>query len=139
MAESETVERKIWYVDFPTFQYEEDVRALAKENNLKILNSMYDAGDGESDVPTLTKKNSNAPSEPVETHDESDQAEAKEEAVQDNHTLMVEHFRASGITKKPKVGDVESELGIDTNAKAIAAALEEAQTPVEETEEPAAE
>ena len=139
MAESEAVERKIWYVDFPTFQYEEDVQALAKENNLKILNSMYDAGDGESDVPTLTKKNSDALPEPVKTHDESEDGQAKEEAGQDNHALMVESFRASGITKQPKVGDVESELGIDTNGKAIAAALKEALATAEKAEDPAPE
>lgn len=46
---------KIWYVEFPTYQYNEDVKELAKKNGLKIIDAQFDAGDGEKDVPTLTK------------------------------------------------------------------------------------
>ena len=46
---------KIWYVEFPTYQYNEDVKELAKKNGLKIIDAQFDAGDGEKDVPKLTK------------------------------------------------------------------------------------
>lgn len=47
---------KIWFVEFPTFQYNEDVKALAKENGLTIIDAYFDDGTGEKDVPKLTKK-----------------------------------------------------------------------------------
>lgn len=47
---------KIWYVEFPTYQYNEDVKELAKKNGLKIIDAQFDAGNGEKDVPKLTKK-----------------------------------------------------------------------------------
>lgn len=47
---------KLWYVEFPTYQYNEDVKELAKKNGLKIIDAQFDAGDGEKDVPKLTKK-----------------------------------------------------------------------------------
>ena len=46
---------KIWYVEFPTYQYNEDVKELAKKNGLKIIDAQFDAGDGEKDVSKLTK------------------------------------------------------------------------------------
>jgi hypothetical protein len=45
---------KVWYVKFPTYQYNEDVKALAKENGLKIIDAKYDNGDGIKDAPKLT-------------------------------------------------------------------------------------
>lgn len=47
---------KIWFVEFPTFQYNEDVKALAKEKGLTIIDAYFDDGTGEKDVPKLTKK-----------------------------------------------------------------------------------
>lgn len=47
---------KIWYVEFPTFQYNEDVKALAKERGLTIIDAKFDAGDGVKDPPELTLK-----------------------------------------------------------------------------------
>ncbi len=49
-------ERKCWYVVFPTHQYEQDVKALAKRGNLKIVDARFDEGDGAEDVPKLTIK-----------------------------------------------------------------------------------
>ena len=46
---------KTWYVEFPTYQYNENVKELAKKNGLKIIDAQFDAGDGEKDVPKLTK------------------------------------------------------------------------------------
>lgn len=53
-----TKQKEIWYVDFPTHQYNEDVKKLAKENGLRIINSRY-KGDNEGceNSPKLTKKN----------------------------------------------------------------------------------
>ena len=45
---------KVWYVKFPTYQYNEDVKALAKENGLKIIDAKFDKGDGVKDTPKLT-------------------------------------------------------------------------------------
>ena len=47
---------KIWYVKFPTFQYNEDVKALAKERGLTIIDAKFDDGDGVKDPPELTLK-----------------------------------------------------------------------------------
>ena len=47
---------KIWYVEFPTFQFNEDVKALAKERGLTIIDAKFDAGDGVKDPPALTLK-----------------------------------------------------------------------------------
>lgn len=47
---------KIWYVEFPTFQYNEDVKALAKERGLIIIDAKFDAGDGVKDPPELSLK-----------------------------------------------------------------------------------
>lgn len=46
---------KLWYVEFPTYQYNEDVKELAKENGLKIIDAKFDVGDGVKDAPKLTK------------------------------------------------------------------------------------
>ena len=47
---------KIWYVEFPTFQYNEDVKTLAKERGLTIIDAKFDEGDGVKDPPALTLK-----------------------------------------------------------------------------------
>lgn len=47
---------KIWFVEFPTFQYNENVKALAREKGLTIIDAYFDDGTGEKDVPKLTKK-----------------------------------------------------------------------------------
>lgn len=47
---------KIWFVEFPTFQYNENVKALAMEKGLTIIDAYFDDGTGEKDVPKLTKK-----------------------------------------------------------------------------------
>lgn len=47
---------KIWYVEFPTYQYNENVKELATKNGLRVIDALFDAGDGEKEVPKLTKK-----------------------------------------------------------------------------------
>ena len=47
---------KIWYIEFPTFQYNEDVKFLAKERGLTIIDAKFDEGDGVKDPPELTLK-----------------------------------------------------------------------------------
>jgi len=51
----------IWYVKFPTFQYNEDVIALAKDAGLRVLDARFDADDGADDVPELTVKDGSEP------------------------------------------------------------------------------
>lgn len=51
---------KIWYVEFPTFQYNEDVKALAKERGLTVIDAKFDEGDGVKDPPELTLKGDEA-------------------------------------------------------------------------------
>lgn len=48
---------KIWYVGFPTYQYEEDVKVIAKERGLRIVDAKYKGGNKQvSKAPELTKK-----------------------------------------------------------------------------------
>ena len=47
--------KNIWYVEFPTYQYNEDVKALAREKGLVIIDAQFDDGKGLKDVPVLTK------------------------------------------------------------------------------------
>jgi transcription antitermination factor NusG len=44
----------IWYVVHPIGQYEEDVKAIAKEKGLKIIDAQFD--DGKGVKIELTKK-----------------------------------------------------------------------------------
>ncbi len=50
-----------WLVDFPTYQYKEDVKALAAKNNLSIIDSRFTSSInpalviGKEDAPKLTK------------------------------------------------------------------------------------
>jgi len=47
----------IWYVEFPTFQYKEDVKELARINNLKVIDARFQGKDAQhEDAPKLTKK-----------------------------------------------------------------------------------
>ena len=46
----------VWYVEFPTFQYNEDVKDLARKNNLKIIDARFQGENKQCDnVPKLTK------------------------------------------------------------------------------------
>tara|TARA_R110000851_G_scaffold193852_1_gene344643 strand:- start:550 stop:741 length:192 start_codon:yes stop_codon:yes gene_type:complete len=51
--------KKIWLVEFPTYQYKEDVKALAAAKNLRIIDAKFGAGIGEQFIeikpPKLTK------------------------------------------------------------------------------------
>lgn len=51
---------KKWFVKFPTYQYKEDVKKLAKENGLILTDSKFDDGTGATDVPKLTLKGARA-------------------------------------------------------------------------------
>jgi hypothetical protein len=48
---------KVWFVKFPTFQYNEDVKELAKKQGLKIIDAQFQ-GDQEQceNAPKLTVK-----------------------------------------------------------------------------------
>ncbi len=49
--------KNIWWLDLPAYKYEEDVKALARENGLKIINSRF-KGDNKqcANAPKLTVK-----------------------------------------------------------------------------------
>lgn len=54
MAEEKS---NIWYVEFPTYQYNEDVKALAKKHGLKIIDAQFKSDDtGADKTPKLTLK-----------------------------------------------------------------------------------
>ena len=57
---------QIWYVEFPTFQYNEDVKDLARKNNLKIIDSRFQGDNKQCDKPQkLTKIKGSKEKEPV--------------------------------------------------------------------------
>lgn len=51
---------KVWLVEFPTYQYEEDVKQLAKSKGLKVIDSRFAGSINpelvEKSPPKLTKK-----------------------------------------------------------------------------------
>ena len=48
---------QIWYVEFPTFQYNEDVKDLARKNNLKIIDARFQGDNKQCEkAPKLTLK-----------------------------------------------------------------------------------
>lgn len=50
-------ERALWFVEFPTYRYNEDVKKLARQNDLKIIDAKHQAGrDQCKDAPKLTLK-----------------------------------------------------------------------------------
>ncbi len=56
----------IWYVEFPTFQYNEDVKDLARKNNLKIIDARFQGDNKQCDKPPkLTKIKGSKEKEPV--------------------------------------------------------------------------
>lgn len=63
--------QKIWLVKFPTYQYEEDVKDLARRGNLKIIDSKYRTSINmdmvATDVPKITVKPKNAKSKKADT------------------------------------------------------------------------
>ncbi len=50
---------KVWLVDHPTYQYKEDVKDLARKNDLKVIDSQFaksiDPKLVEASPPKLTK------------------------------------------------------------------------------------
>tara|TARA_R110000851_G_C12732254_1_gene529865 strand:- start:48 stop:224 length:177 start_codon:yes stop_codon:yes gene_type:complete len=51
---------KVWLLDFPAYQYNEDVKALARKESLVIIDSKFkddiDPKKVEANPPKLTKK-----------------------------------------------------------------------------------
>ena len=45
--------KPIWYVTFPLSQYNGDVKAMAVNAGLRIVDAAFDAGDGAKNTPTL--------------------------------------------------------------------------------------
>ena len=56
----------IWFLEFPTFQYNEDVKDLARKNNLKIIDARFQGDNKQCDKPPkLTKIKDSKEKEPV--------------------------------------------------------------------------
>lgn len=56
---------KKWFIKFPTYQYNEDVKELARVNRLKIVDSAYQGSDSQCEnAPSLTLKKSKVESSP---------------------------------------------------------------------------
>jgi len=64
-------DKSIWYVGFPTYQYNEDVKAIAKEQGLKIIDSRF-KGDNKqcAKAPKLTVKGAKEKEPKTETQEE---------------------------------------------------------------------
>ncbi len=46
---------KVWYVDFPSYRYNEDIKAIAKERGLKIVNARFKGSNKQcANAPKLT-------------------------------------------------------------------------------------
>ena len=124
-------EKKIWFISFPTHQYVEDVRELAREHNLKIIDARFDDGTGAEDTPELTLKSAESNSGAKEETGKDSESEGEEEAengtgsddgANDNHAKLIEWFSTATLNKVPLVREAEAELGIDTNGAEIDAA-----------------
>lgn len=46
----------IWFVSFPTYQYLEDVKELARQHGLRVVDAIFDDGKGAKNTPTLTTR-----------------------------------------------------------------------------------
>jgi len=69
-------ESNIWYVEHPITQYKEDVKALARKAGLKIIDAVFDDGEGAEKTPKLTKKKAGDKEEPPK-QDDGEGAESK--------------------------------------------------------------
>ena len=50
-------EIKVWYVEFPTYRYEEDAKKLARKNGLRIVDAKFKGKNKQcANAPTLTLK-----------------------------------------------------------------------------------
>lgn len=85
----------IWYIEFPTYRYNEDVKAIAKERGLKIIDSKFQ-GENEQceNAPTLTLVGHG--------QQEFDREALKAEAIELGYTL-----ENSKEAKKPKAKEAE--------------------------------
>ena len=55
--------KPIWYVTFPLSRYRGDVKAMAVNAGLRIVDAIFDAGDGAKNTPALELVN--APQKPA--------------------------------------------------------------------------
>ena len=111
-----------WYVKFPTYQYNEDVQALAKEHRLRIVDARYQDGAEQcEDPPELTLiADGDAEADAAAV----DAATADDAEADDNHDKLIEYFTGNNLTAKPGVSEMKSALEIDTNGAEVTAAWE---------------
>lgn len=123
--------KKVWFVAHPTHQYAENVRELARQHNLRIVDARFDDGTG-TKGPALTVKGSESAQDQGSTGPGDSESPEKAEAEDDeseelgaNIQKMIVWFRETQITKKPLVKEVEQALDIDTNGTDIDTAWSE--------------
>lgn len=98
---------KIWYVRHPTFVFNEDIKALARQHGLQVVDAVYDAGDGADDVPKLTLRDEYNP--------------AKKADPEKPKTLTVEQIKEKltaknvAIPEGAKKADLEALLAANTD------------------------
>ena len=126
----------IWYVEFPTYRYNEDVRALAKAAGLKILDKRFmpDDADQPDNAPELTLRKPGAAPAKAQSADTSETDEAEAAARQQRIGLLVDYMVQEEMTAKPPVKPTEKALSIDTNGKEIAEAWQLYQYAKEQVE-----
>ena len=80
--------RKVWLVEHPTYRYNEDVKDLARRNNLKVVCPLVRKRLGYGDIapeflannaPELTLKPKYAPEKPKPKRGRKPKAESSEE------------------------------------------------------------
>lgn len=89
--------KKIWYLVFPTFLYVEDVKALAKEHDLQIIDASVtaDRSNAAESVPKVTLKSDQVKNEvqPTATREQLDKAIAELPGDQTNPDYVVGAMR----------------------------------------------
>ena len=64
MAEQKTDKRQVWYVEFPSYRYNEDIKDLARMNNLRILDIRFQGDNKQcAKAPKLSLKAEYKPTE----------------------------------------------------------------------------
>lgn len=54
----------VWYVPHPTFVFNEDVKTLARQHGLKVVDAAFYIGDGVINPPALTLRDEGKTDEP---------------------------------------------------------------------------
>ena len=116
--------KNIWYLPGPFHQYQEDVKALAKENGLRIVdaNATGSRDDEADDIPEVTVRQFESASVMLIDNQDSDAAALQElidklSAERDGMVLLIE--AAEGLTELEHPGAGELPIRLFGALKAI--------------------